>query len=263
MSDSSIDFQKVFRYAQYAHAAYDTPDSLKQQFSNLVTVQTTSRDVQFFVITDQQKKEQIVSVRGTSNFENFWQDGEYVHTYNQQLGVYLHHGFNVDAQQVYQQLMPSMNKQFTTVLTGHSLGAAIAVVLMMYFQKEGYPLAPTYNFGQPKLTNKAGSIQFESLPVIRVVDEEDLVPLLPPTDLIDLIHGGYVHLGAEVLLLNKQYYAFEIQSIARQQSVASLWKNRGHESLKAHYMANYLANLEGKIQGAEVVSYEDRWQYEE
>ena len=65
-------------------------------------------------------------------------------------------------------------------MTGHSLGGAVAAILTAYMVNDGYKVERCVTFGQPKFTNADGVAQLEKLPITRVVDENDLVPMLPP-----------------------------------------------------------------------------------
>ncbi len=76
-----------------------------------------------------------------------------------------------------------MNKKTDTVsLTGHSLGGAEAVILAMYLKTEGWKVSRVVTFGQPKVTDADGSKRFRDLPVLRVVNANDSVPLVPPLE---------------------------------------------------------------------------------
>jgi predicted lipase len=72
------------------------------------------------------------------------------------------------------------------VLTGHSLGAAVAVLVARWLRSQG-KLVEVATFGSPKIGNWdfANSIDF---PVTRVVNHCDIVPHLPP--LFDYHHVG-------------------------------------------------------------------------
>ncbi len=87
------------------------------------------------------------------------------------------------------------------------------------------------NFGQPKVTDKAGVKVYDFLPLTRVVDENDVVPLVPPITLFNSIHGIYEHLGDEVILLRDEYYVYLEKHDAARKSVGSFWENLGHESI--------------------------------
>ncbi|WP_323845521.1 lipase family protein [Microbulbifer magnicolonia] len=254
----SIDFHQVSWYAQRAAAAYQAEAEIRQAFPDTTLVTTTSNDVQFFLECDAANRRQIVSIRGTANLSNAREDAEYVPSKNPRLGIYVHSGFDEDAMQVFDALFPRLDKSLQVILTGHSLGAAISTLLMMYLHEEGFALGRSINFGQPKVTNHQGVRKYDLLPLLRVVDENDLVPLVPPNDLIDLIHGGYQHLGPELMLLEGEYYVYQDAHTARHSPIDSFWKNLGKTSISAHFMQHYLHNINSKLAHAVEVSYSQR-----
>ena len=118
------------------------------------------------------------------------------------------------------------------------------------------------NFGQPKFTNRKGVEQYRFLPLLRVVDKDDLVPLVPPKNLLDIIHGAYEHLGKELILLREQYYVLLNEQRAEALSLDDFWRNLGHESISDHYMDNYLQQIQSKLRSSESVAYGQRHEYE-
>ncbi|SHF18804.1 Lipase (class 3) [Microbulbifer donghaiensis] len=257
----TVDFHQVSWYALRAAAAYQAEADIRQAFPATTLVKTTSNDVQFFLENDTANRRQIVSIRGTANLSNAREDAEYMQSKNAKLGIYLHSGFDEDAMQVFDALFPSLDKSQQIILTGHSLGAAISTILMMYLHEEGFELGPSINFGQPKVTNDKGVRKYSTLPLLRVVDENDLVPLVPPNDLIDAIHGGYQHLGPELMLLEGQYYVYENAHTARHSGISDFWKNLGDMSIGAHYMKHYQHNINSKLEHAIQIAYGERAAY--
>ena len=48
---------------------------------------------------------------------------------------------------------------------------------------------------------------------------------------------------------------------AERKSVGSFWKNFGHESVKDHYIKNYVKNIRNKFGNSVQVPYEKREEY--
>jgi hypothetical protein len=144
-------------------------------------------------------------------------------------------------------MLPHLKPKVKIRLTGHSLGAAISTLLMMYLHNDGFEIEQSINFGQPKVTNKHGVEKYRFLPLTRVVDECDIVPLVPPITLLDSVHGVYAHLGDEIILLGNEYYHYLQEHNAERKSTGSFWRNIGHESVKDHFIANYISNISGKL----------------
>lgn len=261
-ADLAADFSEIQWYAKRAKAAYLAPEAIHRQFSNVVRIKTLDHiDVQYFVELHPQEKVLLISVRGTANLTNAKDDAEYLQSKNSKLDIYVHKGFDEDTAEIYADLKPYLLADHTIKVTGHSLGAAISTLLMMYLHEDGYKVGKSINFGQPKLTNRRGVERYESLPLTRIVDEEDVVPLVPPITLLNSIHGVYQHLGDEIILLADQYYVYLQEHEAERKSVGSFWKNIGHQSVEEHFMDNYLKNIEPKLEAAVAVDYAEREAY--
>ncbi len=125
--------------------------------------------------------------------------------------IFLHDGFGAAAEAFYKEVRNLLIPRDEIHVTGHSLGAAIAAILMMYLDTDGFTLKTCYTFGQPKVTNSEGMAKFRHLPLVRVVDNEDIVPLVPPLTIVTALHGEYRHFGyrncpsrGEALCLSKR-----------------------------------------------------------
>lgn len=260
---AQADFSELLWWAKRAGAAYNPPDAIRAALQDVVYVRILDGlDVQYFIERNDSEQLQTIAVRGTSNFENAWLDLEYTETRDLMVKAWVHRGFDKSARAVFADALPHLNKTYRTRVTGHSLGAAIGTILMMYLHDEGFQLDRSINFGQPKVTNRAGVKMYNFLPLVRVVHTEDPVPLVPPITLLDSIHGIYEHVGAEVILLKGEYYTSLIEHDAERRSVGSFWRNLGAERLGDHYMARYLASIEEKLPAAKWIPYRERGRYE-
>lgn len=257
-----IDFESVKWYATRAKAAYKTEQEIRRAFPDTVRVATVANtDVQYFLERHPKSGLQVVTVRGTDNLKNVAEDAEYIPSNNPKLGIYVHRGFDTDAIKIYADLLPHLDKSHEVRVTGHSLGAAISTLLMMYLHEDGFQMGPSINFGQPKVTNKKGVQRYDFLPLLRVVDENDVVPLVPPITLLDSLHGIYEHLGEEVILLKGEHYVYLPRHDATRRSVGDFWDQLGDESITEHFMDNYLRHINDKLVGAIQVSYDSREHY--
>ena len=101
---------------------------------------------------------------------------------------------------------------------------AIAAVLAIYLVNDKYTVEKVVTFGQPKFTTNAGVEKLGFLQVTRVVDENDIVPMLPPFTLINRTHGAYEHIGPEIILLDGPRYVFLPEHDADRISVGDFWR---------------------------------------
>jgi hypothetical protein len=259
---SKINFKEVQWYAIRSSYAYNTPDEIQQNFPNVIrTVTVDGTKVQYFLEDIPDKDAQLVSVRGTANIKNAIEDLEYLQTKDETLGIFVHDGFREDSLRVYRDLLPHLDKKKDVLLTGHSLGAAISTLLMMYLQEDGFTVGLSVNFGQPKVTNSKGVEKYKSLPLLRVIDENDVVPMMPATSLLNSIHGRYEHLGTEMILLEGEYYVFQDEHMQQETNSTSFWKNMTDVSVNAHMIKHYLDNIKSKLKTSKQVPFDDRKQY--
>lgn len=60
------------------------------------------------------------------------------------------------ADAVYEDLKPHLKKEYPIIVMGHLLGAAEAIIVGMFLQREGYSLDKIVASGIPKVTDEAG-----------------------------------------------------------------------------------------------------------
>src|SRR5690606_8519558 len=99
------------------------------------------------------------------------------------------------------------------------------------------------------------------LKLTRVVDQNDIVPMLPPTTIVNRAHGIYEHIGPEVILLEGPQYVFLPTHDAERISEGELGRSVGRADLDDHHIDNYLKRIAPKANTAVAVSYNDREQY--
>ena len=173
----NIDFNEMLWFAERANAAYDTPEAIRKKFPKTVYVgKDKEKNIQYFIEVFDNKKLQVITIRGTDNLANMKQDADYIAAKDEKLGIYVHAGFDSDTQHIFNDVLPKLNRQYSVKVTGHSLGAAISALLMIYLHDEGFQIERSMNFGQPKFTNDEGAKKYGFLPLLRVINKNDLVP---------------------------------------------------------------------------------------
>ncbi len=257
-----VDFKELRWYAERASTAYQTEQQIKNSFPDTVRVTTVKNtEVQYFLEKPKTGNRQILSIRGTANFRNAIEDAEYLQVKNKKLGIYVDKGFDEDTALIYQDVLPFLDKDKEVILTGHSLGAAISTLLMMYLHEDGFKVGRSVNFGQPKVTNDVGKGKYNFLPLLRVVDENDVVPLLPPASLLDSVHGEYTHIGPEVILLEGLFYVYQDEHMLRKTNSDSFWSNLTDVSVGAHVIKHYMHNINSKLDSATQIPFSEREKY--
>jgi triacylglycerol lipase len=258
------DFVAIERYAQLANAAYENAAAIRPTVTALGyrldrVGSIPGVEVSYFLATDAASKTQVIAVRGTANVENALVDVALQLTADSHAGVRLHGGFAQAAAGVYGEIKLLLRKDYRISTTGHSLGGAVALILAMYLDVDGYRLGPVVTFGQPKVTNIAGAQKFRHLQLTRVVTPHDLVPLVPPFDPVDVNNLDiYWHLGTELVLLPGKDYAL-LEGLDSMLRASGFFARRpDQENLQHHQMALYLSLLRQKLGGATRVPYQNK-----
>jgi hypothetical protein len=256
-----IDFDILYRAAQIANLSYDGKSrilgELKGKSAWVATPGTT--DVQYVIGYNDQRKIQAIAVRGTANDTNWTLDKDTHALRDQKSGILMHRGFRTAAEAIYRDVRRRLKPGYTTYLTGHSLGGAVAAILGIYLQDDGVKLGRIFTFGQPKFTNVAGAKAYENLPLLRVIYQNDTVALLPDND----AQGDQVfaHIGPVINLLSGPYYVYGTAQQTLKFSQGSFSKFLTQVSLPDHKMKWYLQGLRDKLNGAKEVSFKDRNKY--
>jgi hypothetical protein len=107
----------------------------------------------------------------------------------------IHHGFATALQAVWQELSATVAAASPSaiVITGHSLGGALAILCGYQFCTElTQNVVAIYTFGQPRVSGIPFALNFDKhlgSATFRFVHGEDIVPTLPPSEL------GFRHVG--------------------------------------------------------------------
>ncbi len=259
---AKIDFVELTAYATRAKTAYAAEAVIRDRYPNTVRVASPDKtDTQYFVERDDAAKTQYIAIRGTANRRNVLEDVEMRIREDLSLAIPVHKGFDQTAQAIHKDMQPHLRPGYRTYITGHSLGGAIAALLAIELTQDGYDVARVVTFGQPKFTTSSGVERLRFLAITRVVDENDIVPMLPPTSLIHASHGAYEHVGPEVILLDGPHYVFLPAHDADRISLGELSRSLKFADFRDHHMDDYLRRLAAKADGATEVTYNDREKY--
>ncbi len=262
VAPSNVDFVELHAYAGRAKAAYATEDVIRGQYpATAIVLSPGKTDAQYFIERDDKAKVQYISIRGTANKRNVLEDVEMRIREDLALAIPVHAGFDATTRLLYDDMKPYLKKNYTTYITGHSLGGAIAALLAIHMTDDGYKVEKVVTFGQPKFTTTDGVEKLEFLALVRVVDENDIVPMLPPTTIVNRVYGVYEHAGPEVILLEGPRYVFLPTHDASRISVGEFGRSLNLADLDDHHMDNYLRRLEAKKVSAVAVSYNEREKY--
>jgi hypothetical protein len=262
-TDNDPDFSRIHEFAALANIAYHSETDLSAKVLpngySLSSYQTIPRlEVAYLIATHAETGDQVIAVRGTHNAENAIVDISLKLQPDKKAGVKLHNGFAVTARNIYAQLKGTLDKEKPIHTTGHSLGGAVALILGMYLDVDGFKMGDIITFGQPKVSNIEGSKTYQHLKHLRIVTPLDLVPLVPLFDPLDINNLDiYWHGGTELLVNSDQTYSLleGIDSMLR----ATRFTQRmvDEQNLDNHRMALYLELVENKVSDSTLVPFKN------
>ncbi len=262
---AAVDFFEIKKSALISAASYEDPDVIVERLNqveySLVHHNVLADSELSYFLARAPSGLQYLSYRGTANLENALVDLDVSLKLDANLNIQLHQGFGGAAKAAYEDVKSKLDKSQPVIVTGHSLGGAVAVIMAMYLQRDSFLLNQVITFGQPKVTNVTGASVFANLPLIRVVTPKDIVPLVPPLSPLQLNPlqlqevDIFWHMGQEVILLADKNYAITdgLKSMIRATKFVSSVPDE--TNIQAHQMGTYLSLIDQKIEGAQQVPY--------
>jgi len=262
-NSETIDFLQIKKHASLANATYQSNPKIPD-IAQLANYKITHHEkinefeVSFFVATNDIDKSHIIAVRGTSNIENVFIDVAFKLIKDNNTGAYLHNGFSQTANSIYKKIRPYIEPGYKISTTGHSMGGAVALIIAMRLDIDQHYIKQVVTFGQPKVTNITGALNFKHLNLLRIVTPGDLVPLVPPFDPLDLNDLDiYWHMGEEIILKEgKDYSTIDgIESMLRATKFTQ--EALSERNIIHHNMSLYLNMINKKIPEANRVPYKN------
>ena len=262
LTREDINFANLEIYAGRSKVAYGTEAAIRQSYPKTVRIASPDgTDVRYFLERDDAAKRQYLSIRGTANNKNLTEDFEFSVRDDRKTDIPVHAGFDSDARAIYADAKPFLMKGYRTHITGHSLGGAVAAIIGIYAIEDGYRVDRIVTFGQPRFTTAAGVSRLGFLPLTRVVDENDVIPMLPPALGNQKSYGPYEHVGPEVILLEGPSYVYLTSHDANRIDIGEFWRSIAIADLKDHKIDKYMKRIADKTPGAVQVTYSQREKY--
>jgi hypothetical protein len=264
-----VDFAEILRLSEaYRSMRYDSDQRIRQDwgayYDDLAVVDIESTRNRYMIGAVPAAKRQDIFIRGTANRQNAIADMEIAKRMSAKLGINFHRGFEDMAMAVYKEIVPRLRPGYRLVIFGHSLGAAEATILALLLSADGWQVARVYASGSPRVTDAAGAALCGALPLIRIVNEGDPVPLLPPRTLISPA-DPYVHIGDAVVLLDGPYYCVLGEESKSEPLAVDFWRSLKANTLRGdvmeHFIASYLERIRPKAIEAVEVPAADRALY--
>ena len=188
-------WQRSLLFAEISMTSYMKPEQFR-----LVAERLKFHDCQYLDVDGAQayyisnKTDSVIACRGTEATE--WNDVKAdLHAFlaaSETVG-HVHRGFKKEVDDLWPIIEQAIvNDRRDLWFTGHSLGGAMATIcagrcLLSHIQTEPEEI---YTYGSPRIGNKR-YVNFTDIPHVRWVNNNDIVPTLPPAWL------GYRHTGEE------------------------------------------------------------------
>lgn len=271
----SIDFSLLLKCAQLCEQSYEAKDKLEKTHGNKIVIKKALPKFGgwFFILEEKVQKQLYIVVRGTPIPQNGYKnmllgiltDVEVPFVKDSLLQLDLHKGFRAEAYEIFKIIQPVLDKYqqrgYRFTITGHSLGGAVAGILMLYFEHYGYEPEATITFGQPKITNTEGLEKLRNYSLFRVSNAKDPVTFLPLGNILDDFETGYRHFGEELVLFDSIFFSYLNKQEAEQGSVTSFVENIGDESVWEHQLEHYIHTLMEKLETQKEVPYDSKKRY--
>jgi triacylglycerol lipase len=204
----------------------------------------------------------VICFRGTEDLADWLQDGQIVLVPFRQIGL-IHLGFRNALDSVYPAIEATLRKFAgkgrTLWVTGHSLGAALAMLSTAYLRFPAdptkilpRPVAGLYTFGQPRVgtvdfcqtcDGNFGSFNF------RHVNNQDIVPRVPPRVLAYWHAGRIEYFDAKGVIHDDpawwQIFLDEVE--AGMTALRTLQQTHEIGPIGDHAIANYIAAIEKNL----------------
>ena len=175
------------------------------------TIQNLVTDTQAAIFKDDNAKELILSFPGSASLQDFITDFSFVPLYQATaagcMNCRVHGGFYVAWRSIADEVttaladLQSKNPRYITIITGHSLGGAIATLAYTDLKASSVPIKTAYTMGAPRVGNSAyadfndalsGASNSNIGTLVRITHNTDGVPGLPSQTM------GFQHSRTEI-----------------------------------------------------------------
>ena len=268
-SEEEVRWTDIHWYANLAANVYKSVEKINAAYEKDFKIYTNEiNEIRYIVLTDDSTKSHYVAIRGTSNSHNAMQDINFLKDKSKRLGINIHTGFHRTSEMIADDLLSRLDKTYKVCVTGHSLGGADAVIVSWYLDYANFNVEECVTFGQPKVTDSHGiRTMRDKIKLTRVVNETDVVPLVPPTG---THRHRYAHSGTLIKLLDQGKFCHLQEPDSLNFGVNSFWLFAARESfsfyeigkeMPDHFMTHYINNMKACASSKDEVLWKERLQY--
>jgi len=264
-----IDWRNLKWFAVLSSYSYKDNKAIRKKYESFTNVYIHEiNKIKYIVLTDAPSKKYYISIRGTHNSDTAVRDISFSKDHSFRLGMFLHSKFHHSAELIADDLLTRLDKSYSIYVTGHSLGAAEALIVSWYLDYSNFNIAECITFGQPKVTDSLGTRKMRGkINLIRVVNETDIVALLPPEG---THRNRYAHSGNIIKLLGDGKFCYLEEPDSLNHNINSFWLcnseevlsfYRNNTPLPNHYITSYINHIDEIIKSGMELSWEERVEY--
>jgi len=246
-----VDLVNVIAFAERANAAYHEAKIFRYEYGTQVAAgEFPNSGLRIYLDPNPAGKAQWLILRGTANMPNIFDDLDFVGRDEHELGINVHAGFDDALQECLPWVIGHLDPKRPVWVTGHSLGGAVAVLLVATLDHRGFKDVSAITFGQPKFTDAHGAARLAHLNILRIVHDEDPVPMLPPVFVGRDNFAVYQHFGPEVIVSASGRFLFLPLHSADRLDVSKYWAEIENVRPMSHDMVKgYLPALRHALAG--------------
>jgi hypothetical protein len=249
---TDVKLEKVIAFAERSNSAYHEAKDFRREYGPQIEAgEFPVSGLRVYVDKDPAAGEQWVVIRGTANLRDILDDLEFIGRDKHELGINVHVGFDTALQECLPWILERLDKTLPVWVTGHSLGGSVAALLVATLDHRGFKDVSAITFGQPKFTDAHGAAKLARLKILRIVHDEDPIPMLPPVDLEGKAFAFYHHFGPELIVRANGNFNFLPEHSNERFDVARFWADLKNVHPMSHDMVKgYLPALKCALASA-------------
>lgn len=226
LADGEVDLERLIRFAQRCNDSYHEHHVFRREYGDHIEIgEFPASGLRIYLDAPPGDGEQWVMLRGTANLPNVIEDLEFIGHEEHDLGIAVHSGFDAALRECLPWVVERLDSGRPVFVTGHSLGGAVAVLLMASLEHRGFNDVSGITFGQPKVSDARGALVLSKLDLIRVVHDEDPVPMLPPVFVEVGEIGIYHHSGPEIVVRHDGRVTSLLRHLEDRLNVVQSWRD--------------------------------------
>jgi hypothetical protein len=228
---------EILYLAEHSHHNIYHKDTLFFEDSDFKLIENKNKSLRAVIMFCKHLQNLVIIFRGTQTFENYKTDAKFILKDMGTIckGCKIHSGFISAYEEISNQVLEKYEslrkryKGYKTILTGHSMGGALATIASVYLKKEGLDF-DLYTFGSPRVGNQEFAEFVNNILKgnnFRVTFKEDPVAVVPPRFI------GYHHAGTEIHFYDHMEYHVFYKN----------WDRSASMKLPYQKIAKYLLNF--------------------